>query len=527
MRRLALVLALAAAAGCSDDTERHDHSDDHPEGHDHHADGHGHGDEPTVSFTLWSERFEIFAEHPPAVAGSQVWFLVHVTALDEFRPLTSGTLRLELDGPAPLAAESAEPIRPGIFRITATPKKPGRYRGALQISGDVAGEVTGIELEVFADPRAAARSVPADDDAGLIEFLKEQQWRVPFATAFARTGVVVASVEIAGRISTPPGGVAEVGAPVTGRIVAPRGGLLRPGTRVKKGQLLATLAPTPSSPEAAAQASLTVAEAEARRAAASAALERAERLIRDEAISARELEDARREAKVAGEAVRAARRAAALYAGASGAGGRGSWRLTAPIAGTLDAVEATPGATVKPGDTLFRIVDASELWIVGRVPEQEAARLRTDRDASYRLAGVDAWQTIDVTGDDATGSIVSVGRTVDPVARTVDVIYSVGAGDPSMRVGALVQLSLPAGDEHRGVVVERSALVNQDGRDLVYVQVDGEHFAERQVKAGPRAGAWVAVLSGLEPGERVVTTGAHLVRLADRAASGPAHGHVH
>ena len=172
--------------------------------------------------------------------------------------------------------------------------------------------------------------------------------------------------------------------PVAGRIVAPRGGIPFPGTEVTRNKLLATIAPTPSSPEAATRARLAVAEAEARASAAQKALERAERLIADEAISVRELESARREAAVAAEAVRAARSAAALYSGAAAAGGRGTWRVVAPISGVLDAVMASPGKTVAPGTPLFRIVDSSELWLVARVPEQEAARLRVDLDAAYQ-----------------------------------------------------------------------------------------------------------------------------------------------
>ncbi len=77
------------------------------------------------------------------------------------------------------------------------------------------------------------------------------------------------------------------------------------------------------------------------------------------------------------------------------------------------------------------------------------------------------------------------------------------------------------------MVVPRSALVDQDGRNVVYVQVDGEHFQERAVRIGPRAGNLVAISEGLRSGERVVTRGAHLVRLADKASGEAPHGHIH
>jgi multidrug efflux pump subunit AcrA (membrane-fusion protein) len=120
-----------------------------------------------------------------------------------------------------------------------------------------------------------------------------------------------------------------------------------------------------------------------------------------------------------------------------------------------------------------------------------------------------------------------MGRTVDPVSRTVDVIYALKAPNAALRVGGLVRVSVPAGDEFSGVVIPRSGLIDQDGRMVVYVQVDGEHFQERLVRTGPQAGNRVAIVDGLRPGERIVTRGAHLVRLAGRATSEQPHGHIH
>jgi membrane fusion protein, heavy metal efflux system len=522
-----LGVALGLLGACGNHDHGHDHADEHPEGHDHHADDHGHHDGPVVKITAWSDELELFAEHPPAVAGQPVTMLAHLTVLDDFSPLAEGTLRLELEGPGAIGPSTSEPVRPGIFNVTVTLSAAGRYEGRLVVDGPTPGAIEGLRIQVHASAAEAAGAGADEDDEGLIELLKEQQWNIPFATAFAEAGTLVESIQVAGTVETPPGGSAEVGAAVAGRLVAPSAGLPRPGAVVKKGQLLASLVPAPASPEGAARATLAVTEAEARAAAARIALERAERLIRDQAISQRELEDARREVGVAEETVRSARQAAALYSGASGGGSAGSWRLVAPIAGVLTAVDARPGAQVSPGEVLFRIVDDGEMWIRARVPEQEAARLRTDHDARYQVAGLDTWKPIRITGETATASVVTVGRTVDPTSRTVDVIYALSDPDPALRVGGLVQVSLPAGEEITGVVVPTAAVLHDEGREIVYVQVDGEHFEERGVLTGARSGDRVALRRGVEAGERVVTRGAHLVRLTGSAGSGDAHGHIH
>lgn len=518
---------LLFSASCHHDHEPHEHQDDQGAGEDHHAGGHGHGDTPTVGTTLWGDEFELFSEHSPGQVGKPVSFLVHLTKLVDFRALEEGSLTIEFEGPASLSGTTEKILRPGIFRVEVTPEKVGQYRGRVRITGPTPGVVEGIELEVFKTAEEAAASVSDEDDQGTIEFLKEQQWGVPFGTAFVESARVVPSIVVSGRIDTPPGGNAVVGAPVTGRLVSPVGGLPRPGSSVRKGQILTSLIPAPASPEAEARANLAVAEAQARLAAAGRDLERAERLIKDEAISQRTLEHARREKNVAQESVTAALRAAELYSGARGAAGQGTWHLTAPIAGTLVEVRATPGATVSPGTTLFRIIDTRELWVVARVPEQDATALRTGDDPSFKVAGHETWSPIKLTGEDSTGSVVTIGRTVDPVSRTVDAIYSLRAPGDALRVGGLVQVSLPVGESVQGATIPRSALIDQDGRSVVYVQADGEHFEERSVRTGPRAGHQVAIVEGLKLGERIVTRGAHLVRLVDQAGGETAHGHIH
>jgi len=76
-------------------------------------------------------------------------------------------------------------------------------------------------------------------------------------------------------------------------------------------------------------------------------------------------------------------------------------------------------------------------------------------------------------------------------------------------------------------VVPESAIVDDGGRPVIFIQQAGESFLRRPVKLGIREGGLVQVLEGASPGERVVTRGAHLVRLSAMCSQVPAHGHVH
>jgi multidrug efflux pump subunit AcrA (membrane-fusion protein) len=76
-------------------------------------------------------------------------------------------------------------------------------------------------------------------------------------------------------------------------------------------------------------------------------------------------------------------------------------------------------------------------------------------------------------------------------------------------------------------VVPAAAIVDDAGRPIVFVQRGGETFERRAVTLGPRSRDLVQITEGIKPGDRVVTKGAYLVRLASLSTSVPAHGHVH
>lgn len=525
MRHILLVVASLLVAGC----HGHPHEgDEHPhEGGDHPSGGHGHGDGVAIGITEWSDGgLELFAEHPPAVVGQEVPFLAHVTVLEDFSALADARVRLTLTGPAELTADAAM-LRSGIYRPAVTPRVPGTYQGTLTILDGGEGSVGPFEVEVYADQDAADAAHPGgEDDAGAVSFLKEQQWRVPFATEFAVQGRVRPSVEVSGELTTPPGGVAHVHSPVAGRVMAASAGFPIPGQTVEAGAILATVAPTPGAPEDAARAGLAVVEAEARVEASRVEVDRAERMVADQAIPERRLEEARRQLRVAEASLAAARRARSLYSSAQSGRGGGSWRITAPIAGVVDAVEVSPGEAVNANELLFRIVDPDTLWARAEIPESWAGDFVRDADASFQLVGSERWYPIELEGGEAPSSLVHASRTVDPESRTVRVVYALGRPDEALRVGAAVRVLVPVGGAVDAVTVPRSAVLDVEGRSVVYVQVEGESFEERVVRVGPSQGERTAITSGIEPGERIVTRGAHLVRLAGSSGS-VGHGHVH
>ena len=77
------------------------------------------------------------------------------------------------------------------------------------------------------------------------------------------------------------------------------------------------------------------------------------------------------------------------------------------------------------------------------------------------------------------------------------------------------------------IAVPDSAMVEEDGQFVAFVQLAGETFEKREVNVGLRDTGFVQVLDGIKEGERVVTKGAYPIRLSSISGVIPAHGHAH
>ena len=184
--------------------------------------------------TAWGDQFEIFAETDELVVGTSSIAFTHVTVLDDFSPLTEGEVSVVLRDTA--GAEKVFSIdrmtRPGIFSVPVVPETSGEFDLAFRVetagrteeiaAGRVrVGEKGGLSgLEgglVEATPRSARAETAATSGAGAaISFLKEQQWRTEFSTAWLAEGAVRESVRGPGRVEPAAGGEVLLTSPVDG-----------------------------------------------------------------------------------------------------------------------------------------------------------------------------------------------------------------------------------------------------------------------------------------------------------------------
>jgi cobalt-zinc-cadmium efflux system membrane fusion protein len=482
------------------------------------------GELKPLSVTRWTDKTELFAEYPPLAVGHASRFAIHLTRLDSFKALTEGRVEVHLrggGGPAEVFRVDA-PSRPGIFGVDVKPAHTGKRELVITLRATGLDDEHHVgDVEVHGNAAAASASVQSNgEDTAGISFLKEQQWTLDFGTALVREQAVRESIRVPARVEARPGGAADVVAPIDGRLT--RVVEVPLGAAVARGQELARLLPPPSVPSDLPQLRRARAEAQSALALAIRDRERAERLTAAGAAPEKRLDEARSAEELATARLTAADASLAQY-NATRAGGAtdaaGLFIIRAPVSGVIAERDAATGANVAAGTVLFRVVDASQVHVVGQVPEPDAARARLVSAAELELPG----QQERVPA----GRLASVGKVLDTESRTLPITFALDNRELRLPVGQAVFLHLLMQTTAPRPVVPAAAVVDDAGRPIVLVQREGETFERRPVTLGARTGDLVQITEGVKPGDRVVTKGAYLVRLASLSTSVPAHGHVH
>ena len=498
-------------------------------GHDH---DHEHGAEdtaakeeaPSLAMTHWTPRYELFVELPAPAPGQPVPYHAHVTALSDFSPVTEGTFKVRYKGASEIAAEHMQTgvKRPGIFVFEGPAPAAGSY--ALEMLYEHAGNVDLFDCGsiTVANPPVA----PAEEDSGAaITFLKESQWKIPFATAWAEEHPLASELELPASIEPAASDQLTVGAPTAGRFFHNPKLALAEGLRIKKGDVLGTIAPTVAGDDYSRLQS-AVEEARLARDQIQREVDRIAPLVTQGLLPARRLVVLRNELET--QTARLGSTSARLQRVVS-PGGQGGLTIRSSIEGLVSQVPVPNGEPVEAGAPLVRIGGTQHLWIRARFVAKPASMLVNAVPTSVRLP---SGERVDL--ERAGARFLSILPVSDPVSQIATWIVDVPAPSsnstassalPDLRPGVNVVLSVRFGAPETLLSVPRPAVVEINTRPYVFVQMDGEHFEKRAMTLGRADGPWVQVVSGVKPGERVVTRGGYDIHLA--ALMGTLESHRH
>ena len=367
---------------------------------------------------------------------------------------------------------------------------------------------------------------PPAESKGRVAFRMEQQWLIRMKMALAEEAKLPPQIYSTGRVVVVPSNRALVAPPVGG-IIDSRP-LPRIGQQVMRGQLIATLVQTPTAAEAAqiriensrvdaerrrlGQAEI---EARARLSAAAAEAGRARRLLEQKAYSQRQFETAEADRKAAEATLAGVQEQVQALQTASPTA---NYEVTAPISGTVVEVKKSAGEEVRAGEPILEIVALDRVWVEAPIFEKDLGRMKNEVAAIFTTSAY--------PDKEFRGRLITIGAVVDEQTRAATAVFEVDNGSGDLKIGMQANLRLGAGVKASVLLVPKESVLDNEGKKIVYVMLSGEEFERRDVVVGDEYGDKVAIVSGVKPGERVVTQGAYQLKLQElRPANAGAHTH--
>jgi RND family efflux transporter MFP subunit len=173
--------------------------------------------------------------------------------------------------------------------------------------------------------------------------------------------------------------------------------------------------------------------------------------------------------------------------------------VRSPISGVVADRAVYSGEMAAAGTPLLTIVDVSSVIARINVPQQQAAYLRVGQAA--RVVATDS-------SVETSGKISVISPAVDPQSTTVEVWVQAPNPGERLRPGGTVHITIAAETIQSAVVVPPEALLPTDEGGVALMVVGPDSIAhQHKVEVGIRTAEKVQILSGAEPGQKVVVAG--------------------
>ncbi|XLZ68725.1 HlyD family efflux transporter periplasmic adaptor subunit [Massilia sp. SR12] len=317
---------------------------------------------------------------------------------------------------------------------------------------------------------------------GSVNVPKLAQRRMVIRTVLAAESLHPQTVELNGRVAIDPNAGGRVQASFAGRIEAGAKGLPVTGQVVRKGEVLARLAPVASAVDLGNQEAM-LADLGANRALAERRIKRLESL--EGTVPAKDIEAARAELQSITGRERAVR-----------ASVRGSQSIVAPADGVIASSHVLAGQVVDARELLFEVVDPNRLLV-------EA--VSTDVTLASRIASANV-----PAAPMATLQFAGGARSLRDGALPIS--FRAQGPDLPLAVGQPVTVLATLKGSIKGIALPAEALVrNAANEPVVWIKSGAMRFIAQPVQARPLNANTIVVTQGLSPENRVVVAGAALI----------------
>lgn len=182
------------------------------------------------------------------------------------------------------------------------------------------------------------------------------------------------------------------------------------------------------------------------------------------------------------------------------------FEMKSPLTGTVVERAVTPGQSVggDPAQVLFTVADLDMLQVLADLYERDLALVK---EGQFAKVTVEAYP-----GVDFPATVAAIGDVVDPVTRTIKVRAWVNNNPHKLKPEMFARLHLDVGDASSFIAVPREAVLEEDGKQFVYVVEEPKRYVKREVKVSNISTDQVRILEGLTRGQRIVIKGAVLIK---------------
>jgi membrane fusion protein (multidrug efflux system) len=171
--------------------------------------------------------------------------------------------------------------------------------------------------------------------------------------------------------------------------------------------------------------------------------------------------------------------------------------IIAPFAGKIGLRQVSPGGYVSSSTLVARMQQTDPVKIDFAVPEKYLPRIRKGSTIRFRIEGTDST---------FSGKIYAVEPKIDPVTRNVSLRAMCSNPREILTPGAFAKIEIVLDDIAGALVVPSEAIIPQLSGEKVFVAEKGK-ARSRLVRTGIRTEREVQILSGLNPGDTVITSG--------------------
>jgi multidrug efflux pump subunit AcrA (membrane-fusion protein) len=173
--------------------------------------------------------------------------------------------------------------------------------------------------------------------------------------------------------------------------------------------------------------------------------------------------------------------------------------VTAPISGVVDGRNIIVGQNVGPDDVLFHISDLSHMCMVTRVYEEDLAKVRPGQKAYVKLLAY--------PGQLFEGTVSLVAPALNAETRTAEVWVLLDNPRGQLKPNLFGQADIVLSHNDAALTIPNAAILEANDEQFVFVR-NGDEFDRVDVQLGAADDRYTEVLSGLVPGDAVVTVGA-------------------